>query len=113
MVLWHQPRTAAARRLIIWQFENECRTSGLRLRIVRGKTEREGQGAEIGLPRGKHAETCPVRAFEAWQAAAKRQAGPLFRRISTGDRIGAGMQFGKSWRTVSAGPGSPSTDLIV
>jgi hypothetical protein len=64
-------------------------TSGLRLRIVRGKTEREGQGAEIGLPRGKHAETCPVRAFEAWQAAAKRRAGPLFRRISTGDRIGA------------------------
>jgi integrase len=61
---------------------------GLRLRIPRAKTDQAGQGAEIGLPRGKHAETCPVRAFHDWQAVAKRQAGPLFRRISTGDRIG-------------------------
>ena len=57
---------------------------GLRLRILRGKTDQTGQGAEIGLPRGRHAETCPVRAFEAWQAVAKRNAGPLFRKISTG-----------------------------
>ncbi|HEY3849169.1 MAG TPA: site-specific integrase [Acetobacteraceae bacterium] len=62
---------------------------GLRLRIVRGKTDQAGQGAEIGLPRGKFAETCPVLAFEAWQAVAKRKAGPLFRRISTGGNIGA------------------------
>jgi integrase len=61
---------------------------GLRLRIRRGKTDQAGQGAEIGLPRGRHTETCPVRAFEAWQAVARRKAGPLFRRISTGDGIG-------------------------
>jgi integrase len=61
---------------------------GLRLRIVRGKTDPAGQGAEIGLPRGRFAETCPVRAFEAWQAVARRQAGPLFRKISTGGTIG-------------------------
>ena len=53
---------------------------GLRLRIVRGKTDQAGQGAEIGLPRGRHVETCPVRAFEAWQAVARRKAGPLFRK---------------------------------
>ena len=64
-------------------------SGGLRLRIRRGKTDQAGQGAEIGLPRGKFPETCPVRAFEAWQAVAKLKAGPLFRRISTGDRIGA------------------------
>jgi integrase len=61
---------------------------GLRLRIVRGKTDQAGQGAEIGLPRGRHVETCPVRAFEAWQAVARRKAGPLFRKISTGGGIG-------------------------
>jgi len=61
---------------------------GLRLRINRGKTDPTGQGAEIGLPRGRHVETCPVRAFEAWQAVAHRKAGPLFRKISTGDGIG-------------------------
>jgi integrase len=61
---------------------------GLRLRIRRGKTDQAGQGAEVGLPRGRHVETCPVRAFEAWQAIARRKAGPLFRKISTGDGIG-------------------------
>jgi integrase len=61
---------------------------GLRLRIVRGKTDAAGQGAEIGLPRGKHPETCPVRAFDAWQAVARRKAGPLFRKISAAGTIG-------------------------
>ncbi len=61
---------------------------GLRVRLIRGKTDQTGEGAEIGLPRGRHVETCAVRAFEAWQAVAKRKAGPLFRRISTGGRIG-------------------------
>ena len=61
---------------------------GLRLRIRRGKTDQAGEGAEVGLPRGRHVETCPVRAFEAWQAVARRKAGPLFRKISTGDGIG-------------------------
>ena len=61
---------------------------GLRIRIRHSKTDQVGQGAEIGLPRGRHAETCPVRAFAAWQAVAQRKAGPLFRKISTGDGIG-------------------------
>lgn len=82
---------AALRRseLVALQVEDVAEVAGgLRLRIPRGKTDQAGQGAEIGLPRGKHAETCPVRAFHDWQAVAKRKAGPLFRRISTGDRIG-------------------------
>jgi integrase len=61
---------------------------GLRLRILRGKTDQEGQGAEVGLPRGRHVETCPVRAFEDWQVVAGRGAGPLFRRISASGRVG-------------------------
>lgn len=60
----------------------------MRLRVRRGKSDWAGEGAELGLPRGRHAETCPVRAFEAWQAEAKRRAGPLFRQISTGDTVG-------------------------
>jgi integrase len=62
---------------------------GLRLRIFRSKTDQAGQGAEIGIPRGRHAETCPVLAFEAWQAVARRKAGPLFRRVGAAGRIGA------------------------
>jgi len=75
--------------LVALQIEDVAVTaSGLRLRIARGKTDQAGQGAEIGLPRGRHAETCPMRAFDDWQAVARRKAGPVFRRISTADRIG-------------------------
>jgi integrase len=83
--------TGALRRseLVALQVEDVAIVAGgLRLRIIRGKTDQAGQGAEIGLPRGRYAETCPVRAFEAWQAVAKRKAGPLFRKISTGGGIG-------------------------
>ena len=61
---------------------------GLRLRLLRGKTDQAGQGAEVGLPRGRHAETCPVRAFDEWQAVARRKAGPLFRRVGAAGGIG-------------------------
>jgi integrase len=64
-------------------------SGGLCIRIARGKTDPAGQGAELGLPRGRHADTCPVRALQAWQAVAKRKAGPLFRRIGPAGRIGA------------------------
>ena len=80
---------AALRRseLVALQVDDVVATqNGLRIR--RGKTDRAGEGAEIGLPRGRHAETCPVLAFEAWQAVARRRAGPLFRRVSTGDTVG-------------------------
>lgn len=76
--------------LVALQVEDVASVAGgLRLRIARGKTDQTGEGAELGLPRGRHPDTCPVRAFEAWQAVARRNAGPLFRKISTGGRIGA------------------------
>jgi integrase len=76
--------------LVALQVEDVVPTAGgLRLRVARAKTDQTGQGAEIGIPRGKHPETCPVRALAAWQAVAKRQAGPLFRRIRADGRIGA------------------------
>jgi integrase len=75
--------------LVSLQVEDVAEVAGgLRIRIRQGKTDPMGQGAEIGLPRGRHVETCPVRAFQSWQAVARRKAGPLFRRISSGDRIG-------------------------
>jgi integrase len=97
------PRGRRDRLLLVFGFAGALRRSelvslhvedvaevsgGLRLRIARSKTDRAGQGAEIGLPRGKHAETCPVRAFQSWQAVARRKAGPLFRRIGSGGNIG-------------------------
>ena len=97
------PRGRRDRALLLFGFAGALRRSelvaltvedvridadGVRLRILRGKTDPEGQGAEIGLPRGRHAETCPLRAFEDWQAVAQRKAGPLFRRVSTRGSVG-------------------------
>jgi integrase len=49
---------------------------------------RPGRGPRSACRAARHAETCPARAFDAWQAVAKRKAGPLFRKISTAGRIG-------------------------
>lgn len=54
---------------------------GLRLLIPRSKTDAEGQGSEIGIPRGERRETCPVRALQAWLEASRCEHGPVFRRI--------------------------------
>lgn len=67
---------------------------GLRLLIPASKTDAEGQGAEIGIPRGKQPETCPVRALTAWLAASGIGYGPVFRKIDQWghverDRLGA------------------------
>ena len=82
---------------------------GLRLRIARSKTDPAGAGAEIGVPRGKHPDTCPVQAFKAWQVVAKRKTGPLFRRISTAGTIAGRrsipMRCAAFWPTGCALPG--------
>jgi integrase len=52
---------------------------GLRITLKRSKTDQEGEGRELGLPRGQHAPTCPVRALRAWRSAAGIDSGPLFR----------------------------------
>jgi site-specific recombinase XerD len=56
-------------------------TAGLRLLIPRSKTDAGGEGVELGIPRGKRAETCPVRALEAWIARSERDVGPVFRKV--------------------------------
>jgi integrase len=55
---------------------------GMRLLIVRSKTDKAGQGAELGIPRGQSPETCPVAAVRAWLRAAAIASGPLFRKVT-------------------------------
>jgi len=54
---------------------------GLMVRLVRTKGERE-RPAEVGIPRGKAPETCPVRAVETWVREGEVRYGPLFRPVS-------------------------------
>jgi site-specific recombinase XerD len=53
--------------------------TGLLVRIRASKTDQEGQGATIAIARGDVA--CPVKALRAWLAAARIEAGPIFRPI--------------------------------
>jgi integrase len=57
---------------------------GLKLLIERSKTDKQGEGAEIAIPRGKAEETCPVAALKDWLELAELTAGPLFRKVNRG-----------------------------
>ena len=58
---------------------------GIRVTIRRSKTDQEGRGAVIAIPRGKLA--CPVEALKAWFQAALITGGPIFRPIAKGGRM--------------------------
>lgn len=61
---------------------------GLRVRIRRSKTDQEGRGTIKGIPYGHHTDTCPVRAVQAWMAAAGIRDGALFRSVRVGGAVG-------------------------
>jgi len=60
---------------------------GMRIRILRSKTDKTGEGVHIGIPRGKYPETCAVSAYERWRLLADRKTGPVFFRINSANRI--------------------------
>lgn len=63
--------------------------AGLRLLIPRSKSDKTGAGAEIGISRGRSAETCPVAALAAWLAAARIGDGPVFRKVTRWNAVAA------------------------
>lgn len=52
---------------------------GLVVTVRRGKTDQEGQGRPVGIPRGAARATCPVWALERWREAAGIETGAIFR----------------------------------
>ena len=76
---------------LAWQEE------GLVLTLGRSKTDQEGRGREVAIPRGRHPGTCPVRALELWieaagldRHAAEDAKTPLFRAIDRHSNIHPG-----------------------
>jgi site-specific recombinase XerD len=57
----------------------EWTTEGALVTIRRSKTDQEGLGRRVGIPRGDIA--CPVTALEAWLEAAGIGEGAVFRRV--------------------------------
>jgi integrase len=54
---------------------------GLAIIIRSSKTDQEGRGRQVAIPRGHDPETCPVRALQGWLEAAAIDDGPVFRPI--------------------------------
>src|ERR1035441_5523687 len=57
---------------------------GLVLTIDREKNDQQGRGRKIGVPRGKHRLTCPVRTMRAWLKRRGETPGALFLRKRNG-----------------------------
>jgi len=64
-------------------------SAGLEVTIRRSKTDQEGEGRKIGIPKGENRATCPMRAFQGWIEAAGLEAGPLFREVDRHGTLGA------------------------
>ena len=66
---------------------------GLDVTIRWSKTDQEGAGEVLALAPGVRAQTCPVRALQAWVDAAELGgSGPLFRSVGRGARPRIGQQ---------------------
>ncbi len=55
---------------------------GVVVKLRRGKTDQEGEGRMVGIPRGADPAACPVQALNTWRSAAAIDSGPLFRRVN-------------------------------
>lgn len=86
---------------------------GMVLRIRRSKGDQEGEGADIGIARGRRRETCPARALEAWLRRAGIAYGAVFPRITAAGTIETRLTGNGVWKILrrrAAGAGLAATD---
>ena len=62
---------------------------GLTLTIRRSKTDPEGAGRTVGIPRGAHDETDPVRAWKEWLSVSGITESAAFRPIDRHGHLGS------------------------
>lgn len=63
---------------------------GLEVHLRRSKTDQEGAGRVVAIPRGS-GDACPVRALRAWLDAAGVGEGLVFREVTRHGRVGASL----------------------
>jgi integrase len=54
---------------------------GIILTLRWSKTDQQGQGTELAIPKGRKPATCPVTILDAWLTRAKIKHGPVFRKV--------------------------------
>ena len=71
---------------------------GMVLRIRHAKGDQEGEGADIGISRGRRPETCPVRALETWLRRSGIEYGPIFPRLTAAGTIETRLTGNGVWK---------------
>jgi integrase len=69
---------------------------GLSILIASSKTDQEGQGQIVAIPRVKASPYCPVQAVTDWLVAAGITTGAVFKRMQRGDVVGGARLTGQS-----------------
>lgn len=70
------------------------RRKGIVLHKRRSKTDQEGKGADVPVPRGNALK--PVDALEAWLQASSITEGPIFREVDRHGKVGAQALNGRT-----------------
>lgn len=68
---------------------------GIEILLRRSKTDQEGVGRSVFIPRAKGAR-CPVAALDAWTALSGINSGYVFRRVTRHDTVGTHPLTGQS-----------------
>ena len=78
----------------LWVSDLNWPEEGVVAALRRSKTDQEGKGRQVAIPRGAHPGTCPVQALERWMFAAgiARDVGqvPVFRAVDRHGKVQPG-----------------------
>ena len=69
---------------------------GFVIRIRRSKTDQTGRGRKVGIPYGRHATTCPVKAMLTWLERSRIDRGAVFRKVNRHGRLEGVRLSGRS-----------------
>ena len=75
---------------------------GLAITIGKSKTDQDGEGETIGIPRSKKS-TCPVAALETWLELADIKSGAIFCSVHLGGQLGPRLSDKDVSRVVKRG----------
>jgi hypothetical protein len=74
-------------------------TEGVLIHLAKSKTDQEGGGQKIAIPRRRD-DLCPARAIEAWLNATGISSGPVFRFVTQAGVVSASRLTAQSVRLI-------------